>query len=60
VAARLRVLEARNTSKNDPNDALSVAVAALRSRACREVTANDHAAVLRPGHCENNEHPRWV
>jgi len=47
LAARVRVLEAGNTSKNDPNDALSVAVAALRSKACREVTADDHAAVLR-------------
>jgi transposase len=47
LAARVRVLEAGNTSKNDPNDALSVAVAALRSRACREVAADDHAAVLR-------------
>lgn len=47
LAARVRVLEAGNTSKNDPNDALSVAVAALRSRARREVTADDHAAVLR-------------
>ena len=47
LAARVRVLEAGNTSKNDPNDARSVAVAALRSRACREVTADDHAAVLR-------------
>ena len=32
LAARVRVLEAGNTSKNDPNDALSVAVAAPRSR----------------------------
>ena len=47
LAARIRVLEAGNTSKNDPNDARSVAVAALRSRACREVTADGHAAVLR-------------
>jgi transposase len=47
LAARVRVLEAGNTSKNDPNDALSVAVAALRSRACREVAADDHAAVLK-------------
>ena len=47
LAARIRVLEAGNTSKNDPDDARSVAVAALRSRACREVTADDHAAVLR-------------
>ena len=33
LAARVRLLEAGDTSKNDPNDALSVAVAALRSRA---------------------------
>src|SRR5258707_14940281 len=45
LAARVRLLEAGDTSKNDPNDALSVAVAALRSRARREVTAEDHAAV---------------
>lgn len=44
LAARIRVLEAGNTSKNDPNDARSVAVAALRSKACREVTTDDHAA----------------
>jgi len=47
LAARIRVLEAGNTSKNDPNDARSVAVAALRSRARREVAADDHVAVLR-------------
>jgi transposase len=47
LAARVRVLEAGNTSKNDPNDARSVAVAALRSRTCREVTADGHTAVLR-------------
>jgi transposase len=34
-------------NKNDPNDARSVAVAALRSRARREVTADDHPAVLK-------------
>src|SRR5258708_3864457 len=39
LAARVRLLEAGDTNKNDPNDALSVAVAALRSRARREVTA---------------------
>src|SRR5258708_8887112 len=48
LAARVRLLEAGDTNKNDPNDALSVAVAALRSRARREVTAEDHAAVLWP------------
>jgi transposase len=46
LAARVRVLEAGNTSENDPDDALSVAVAALRSRTRREVAADDHAAVL--------------
>jgi transposase len=32
LAARVRLLQARDTNKNDPNDALSVAIAALRSR----------------------------
>src|ERR1700730_2871727 len=45
LAARVRLLEAGDTNKNDPNDALSVAVAALRSKARREVAAEDHAAV---------------
>ena len=47
LAARVRLLQAGDTNKNDPNDALSVAVAALRSTARREVTAEDHAAVLK-------------
>jgi transposase len=47
LAARVRLLEAGDVNKNDPNDARSVAVAALRSRACREVAADDHSAVLR-------------
>ena len=33
--------------QNDPNDARSVAIAALRSATPREVTADDHAAVLK-------------
>jgi len=33
--------------KTDPNDALSVAIAALRARALREVKAADHAEILR-------------
>jgi hypothetical protein len=41
------LLEAGDTNKNDPNDALSVAVAALRSKARRQVAAEDHAAVLK-------------
>jgi hypothetical protein len=47
LAARVRLLEAGDTNKNDPNDALSVAGAALRTRARREVRAEDHAAVLK-------------
>ena len=39
VAARVRLLEAGNTNKNDANDARSVAVAALRSPVQRPVTA---------------------
>ena len=35
LAARVRLLQAGDTNKNDPNDALSVAVAALRSRSAR-------------------------
>jgi transposase len=47
LASRVRLLPAGDTSKNDPNDALSVAVAALRSRVCREVIADDYPAVLK-------------
>ena len=47
LAARVRLLEAGDTNKDDPNDALSVAVAALRSKSRREVTAEDYAAVLK-------------
>src|SRR5215472_10690650 len=48
LAARVRLLQAGDTNKNDPSDARPVAVAALRSAARRrEVTAEDHAAVLK-------------
>jgi transposase len=47
LGARVRLLATGNISKNDPNDARSVAVAALRSAACRDVRADDHAAVLK-------------
>src|SRR6266478_1698070 len=42
LAARIRLLSSGDTNKNDPNDARSVAVAALRSTARREVAADDH------------------
>jgi transposase len=47
LGARVRLLAAGDTNKNDPNDARSVAVAALRSAGVREVSADDHAAVLK-------------
>jgi transposase len=47
LGARVRLLAAGATNKNDPNDARSVAIAALRSATRREVTADDHAAVLK-------------
>jgi len=47
LASRVRLLQAGDTNKNDPDDALSVAVAALRSKARREVSADDYPAVLK-------------
>ena len=47
LAARVRLLATESTNKNDPHDALSVAVAALRSKTPKEVGVEDHAAVMR-------------
>ena len=47
LASRVRVLASGHSAKNDPNDALSVAVAALRAPALRAVVTADHAEVLR-------------
>jgi transposase len=47
LAARVRLLQAGDTNNNDPDGALPVAVAALRSGSSREVVADDHAAVLK-------------
>ncbi len=47
LAARVRLLATGDVNKNDPNDACSVAVAALRSAGVREVRRDDHAAVLK-------------
>jgi transposase len=47
LAARIRVLATKRSNKNDPNDAHSIAVAALRARALRQVVPADHAEVLR-------------
>ena len=47
LGARIRLLATGATNKNDPNDARSVAIAALRSTARREVTADNYAVVLK-------------
>ena len=47
LAARVRLLATESTNKNDPHDALSVAIAALRSRTPKVVGVEDHAAVMK-------------
>jgi transposase len=47
LASRIRVLGTGRSDKNDPNDALSVAIAALRTPTLRKVRCADHAEVLR-------------
>jgi len=47
LAARVRLLGSGQGSKNDPNDALSTAIAALRDPHLRTVVVEDHAMVLR-------------
>jgi transposase len=47
LAARVRLLNSGDTNKNDPNDARSVAIAALRSSSMRAVAAEDHQAIMK-------------
>jgi transposase len=47
LAARVRLLATESTNKNDPHDARSVAIAALRSPSPKLVRAEDHAAVMK-------------
>jgi transposase len=47
LAARVRLLGSGKSQKNDPNDALSIAIAALRAPRLRSVAKDDHSAVLR-------------
>jgi transposase len=47
LAARVRLLATEATNKNDPHDARSVAIAALRSPNPKQVRAEDHAAVMK-------------
>jgi transposase len=47
LAARVRLLNTGAVNRNDPNDARSVAAAALRSRSRQEVEADNYAAVMK-------------
>jgi transposase len=47
LASRVRILGSGKAQKNDPNDARSVAVAALRSERLLQVRADDHTRVIR-------------
>ncbi len=47
LGSRVRLLSSGKSAKNDPNDARSVAIAALRSPARKVVTPDDHAVVLK-------------
>ena len=46
-SARVRVLDSTRSQKNDPNDARSVAIVALRQPGLRAVTTEDHVVILR-------------
>ncbi len=47
LASRVRLLGSGKAQKNDPNDARSVAIAALRSERLLRVRADDHTRVIR-------------
>ena len=47
LASRVRLLGTGRSDKNDPNDARSVAIAALRAPTLVAVRVEDHATVLR-------------
>jgi transposase len=47
LASRVRLMGSGKSQKNDPNDACSIAIAALRSHRLRVVERDDHVVVLR-------------
>jgi transposase len=47
LASRIRMLATKRSNKNDPNDAHSIAIAALRAPMLRSVERADHGEVLR-------------
>lgn len=47
LAAKVRLLDTGSTNKNDPNDARSIAIAALRAKGLPVVRREDHVEVLK-------------
>jgi transposase len=59
LASRVRVLSSGQSSKSDPNDARSVAVAALRAPLLASVRAADHTVVCRLLVKHHTDLARW-
>jgi transposase len=59
LASRVRVLSTGQSTKNDPNDARSVAVAALRAPSLAPVRPADHVTVCRLLVKHHNDLARW-
>ena len=59
LASRVRVLSTGQSAKSDPNDAHSVAVAALRARSLAPVRPADHVTVCRLLVKHHNDLARW-
>ena len=59
LASRVRVLASGQSTKNDPNDARAVAVAALRAPSLAPVKCADHTTVCRLLVKHHNDLARW-
>ena len=59
LASRVRVLASGQSTKSDPNDARSVAVAALRAPSLTPVRGADHTTVCRLLVKHHNDLARW-
>lgn len=59
LAARVRLLNTGKVNKKDPNDARSVAIAAMRSPEARSVRSEDTTAVLKLWAHRHRELSRW-
>ena len=56
LASRVRVLSTGRSEKNDPNDAFSFAIAALRSNGLHTVERADHTEIMRLLAKRNHDH----